>query len=282
MNETLMPAQRDEIDLRELFQTIWAGRWLIIWVTVLFAVAALSYTFLARPWYKAEIVLAPSSQQSMAGGALGGLSSLTRLAGLAGVNVANSGDAQAVAVLKSRDLAKDFIMDMKLMPALLAEVKKGKRPLDIRDAVKVFDKKVRLVNEDSRTGLVTLSIRWRTPDTAALWANALAKYLNDRLRAEAEKRAERNVAYLKNEISTTSVVSLQQSIGTLLESEMQKLMLARSNQEFAVRVIDPAVVPISPDAPGPIIVLAASILAGGFVSILVLMVRRSVQVQPRR
>jgi uncharacterized protein involved in exopolysaccharide biosynthesis len=218
----------------------------------------------------------------MAGGALGGLSSLTRLAGLAGVNVANSGDAQAVAVLKSRDLAKDFIMDMKLMPALLAEVKKGKRPLDIRDAVKVFDKKVRLVNEDSRTGLVTLSIRWRTPDTAALWANALAKYLNDRLRAEAEKRAERNVAYLKNEISTTSVVSLQQSIGTLLESEMQKLMLARSNQEFAVRVIDPAVVPISPDAPGPIIVLAASILAGGFVSILVLMVRRSVQVQPRR
>jgi uncharacterized protein involved in exopolysaccharide biosynthesis len=282
MNETLMPAQRDEIDLRELFQTVWTGRWLIVWVTVLFALAAVAYIFFVRPWYKAEIVLAPSSQQSMAGGALGGLSSLSRLAGLAGVNVANSGDTQAVAVLKSKDLAKDFIIDMKLMPALLTELKKGKRPLDIRDAVKVFDKKVRLVNEDSRTGLVTLSIRWRNPDTAALWANTLAKYVNDRLRVQAEKRAERNVAYLKNEIASTSVVSLEQSIGSLLESEMQKLMLARSNQEFAFRVIDPGVVPISPDSPGPLIVLAASILAGGFVSILVLVVRRTVQVQPRR
>jgi LPS O-antigen subunit length determinant protein (WzzB/FepE family) len=115
-----------------------------------------------------------------------------------------------------------------------------------------------------------------------LWANTLAKYVNDRLRVQAEKRAERNVAYLKNEIASTSVVSLEQSIGSLLESEMQKLMLARSNQEFAFRVIDPGVVPISPDSPGPLIVLAASILAGGFVSILVLVVRRTVQVQPRR
>jgi uncharacterized protein involved in exopolysaccharide biosynthesis len=282
MNEKSMPANQDEVDLREVFKTIQGGRTLLILVTLLFGLAAVAYEFLAAPWYKAELVLAPSAQQSMAGGALNGLSSLSRIAGLAGVSVPNAGDPQPVAVLKSNDLAKAFIMDMKIMPALLKEVRAGSRPLDIRDAVKVFDKKIRTVSEDSRTGLVTLSIRWRTPDTAALWANTLARQLNDRLRLDAETRAERNVAFLKNEIASTNVVSLQQSMGSLLESEMQKLMLARSNEEFAFKVIDPAVSPVETDSPKPVVVVATSLFVGAFLSILFLVARRTVQTRPTR
>jgi len=274
-----MPAQQDEVDLREIFKTIRAGRTLVIVVTTLFGIAAVAYEFLASPWYKAELVLAPSAQQSM-GGALGGLSSLSKIAGLAGVGLPNAGDPQPVAVLKSNDLARAFIVDMKIMPVLLKEVRAGSRKLDIRDAVKVFDKKIRSVSEDSRTGLVTLAIRWRTPDTAALWANTLAKRLNERMRLDAQTRAERNVAFLKSEISTTNVVSLQQSMGSLLESEMQKLMLARGNEEFAFKVIDPAVSPVEPDSPKPIVVIATALFVGAFLSILFLVVRRTVQTRP--
>jgi uncharacterized protein involved in exopolysaccharide biosynthesis len=281
MDEKPMPAHADEVDLRELFKTIWRGRWLIILVASLFTLAGTAYVLLAPDWYKAELVLVPSSPQSATGGALGGLGGLSRIAGLAGINVPNAGDPQPVAVLKSADLARDFITAMNAMPALLQGVRQGSRPLDIRDAVKVFDKKVRTVSEDTRTGLVTLSIRWRDPDTAALWANTLATRLNDRLRQQAQTEAERNVAYLKNEIANTSIVSLQQSIGSLLESEMQRLMLARGNEQFAFKVVDPAVPPIEPDVPKPILIVAASFLAGGFLSILFLVVRRTVQARPR-
>jgi LPS O-antigen subunit length determinant protein (WzzB/FepE family) len=64
--------------------------------------------------------------------------------------------------------------------------------------------------------------------------------LNERLRERALREAETNVAFLRAELAQTSVVTLQQSIGRLLESELQKLMLARGNEEFAFRVIDAA------------------------------------------
>ena len=35
--------QDDEIDLRQLFATLWAGKWLIIAVTFVFAVAGVAY-----------------------------------------------------------------------------------------------------------------------------------------------------------------------------------------------------------------------------------------------
>lgn len=41
----------------------------------------------------------------------------------------------------------------------------------------------------------------------------------------------------------TNLVALQQAIGRLLENELQKLVLARGNEEFAFRVIDTAVAP---------------------------------------
>ena len=47
----------------------------------------------------------------------------------------------------------------------------------------------------------------------------------------------------------TNVVSLQQSIGRVLESEMQRLMLARGNEEFSFRIIDPAKPPKLPSEP---------------------------------
>src|SRR5215510_6714645 len=125
MNDNPIPVQQDEVDLGELLATIWSGRKLIMLVTALFGIAATAYVLLVPPWYKAEVVLAPSGQQSLAGGALGGLSSLSRLAGLAGVTVPNGADTQPVAVLKSNDLAKDFIVDMKIMPALLEGMRAG-------------------------------------------------------------------------------------------------------------------------------------------------------------
>jgi hypothetical protein len=82
---------------------------------------------------------------------------------------------------------------------------------------------VRKIDEDSRTGLVTLSIEWRDPQRAAEWANLLAVRLNEHMRQRALAEAEANVKYLRHEFESTPIVVLQQSISGLLENEMQKL-----------------------------------------------------------
>lgn len=269
----------DEIDLWELWDTIWSGRWLIIAITSIFTLGGVTYALLAQEWYKADVVLAPAdAKQSMSGA----LAQFGGLASLAGISLPGAGEQAPVAVLKSKEFARSFITDLNLMPVFLKDAESSGKPLDIRDAVRVFDTSVRTISEDKKTGLVTLSIRWKDADTAAEWANLLVQRLNDRLRQQALAESERNVAYLQKEMAATSVVSLQQSMGRVLEGEMQKLMLARGNEEFAFKVIDRATPPKLRESPKRSLIAIVSLLAGGFLGVLVVFLRKAIQNRPKR
>jgi uncharacterized protein involved in exopolysaccharide biosynthesis len=269
----------DEIDLWELWDTIWSGRWLIIAITSVFTMGGVAYALLAQEWYKADVVMAPAdAKQSMSGA----LAQFGGLASLAGISLPGAGEQAPVAVLKSKEFARAFITDLNLMPEFLKDAEESGKPLDIRDAVRVFDTSVRTITEDKKTGLVTLSIRWKDPDTAAEWANILVQRLNDRLRQQALTESERNVAYLQREMAATSVVSLQQSMGRVLEGEMQKLMLARGNEEFAFKVIDRATPPKLRESPKRSLIAIVSMLAGGFLGVLVVFLRKAIQNRPKR
>jgi uncharacterized protein involved in exopolysaccharide biosynthesis len=91
--------------------------------------------------------------------------------------------------------------------------------------------------------------------------------MNDRLRERALLEAETNVAYLQGELGATSVVTLQQSIGRLLESELQKLMLARGSEEFAFKVVDPAQVPLEHARPRRTLIAIIGTMLGVIFSI---------------
>ena len=85
---SLPQAYDDEIDLWELWDTVWSGRWLIIAITALFAVGGVTYALLAQEWWRAEVVLAPADKKAIPGA----LSQLGGLASLAGVNIGGGGD----------------------------------------------------------------------------------------------------------------------------------------------------------------------------------------------
>ena len=94
----------DEIDLRELFRVLWAGKWLIGGITFAVAVIAVIVTLMMPNVYRAEALLAPNDQEGA-----GGLSALAAqyggLASLAGINLGGgSADKTALGleVLKSR------------------------------------------------------------------------------------------------------------------------------------------------------------------------------------
>ena len=108
MNEpqnSLPQAYDDEIDLWELWDTVWSGRWLIIAITSLFAVGGVAYALMAQEWWRADVVLAPADKKALPGalGQLGGLASL------AGVNIGGGGNQEPLAVLKSKGFAREFI-----------------------------------------------------------------------------------------------------------------------------------------------------------------------------
>ncbi len=146
---------------------------------------------------------------------------------------------------------------------------------DLREGVRYFDDNVRFVKEEKVSGLVTLSIEWRNPELAARWANLLVKRVNNTMRTRALVEAEANVAYLRRELSASNVVTLQHAIGRLLETELQKLMLARGNEEFAFRVIDSAQVPHLRSWPPRTLIVALSVVLGVLTAALVVIFRQS-------
>jgi hypothetical protein len=282
--EALRSYPDDVMTLLDMWHVLWGGKWTIAALAVAAAAISIAYALTATKWYQAEVLLAPAQDNTAQGvsGALGSLAALT------GVGIRNTDTAESVAMLRSREFTQEFIEEENLLPVLFDDVwdeaagawiTESGAPPDVRDAVRFFDDNVRNVIVDRTTGFVTLRIEWTDADIAADWANSLVRRLNDRMRLRALEDPEENVHYLQTEFSNTSVVTLQQSIGRLLEAEMQKLMLARGNEEFAFRVLDRAQAPNSRVRPQRSLIVAVSVVAGGMAGVLLVLLRHSLSAQ---
>ena len=58
-------------------------------------------------------------------------------------------------------------------------------------AIKSF-KSILSVDEDKKSGLISLSISWKDPEVAAQWANDLVKQLNEQLTGKSDCRFPKN------------------------------------------------------------------------------------------
>jgi uncharacterized protein involved in exopolysaccharide biosynthesis len=277
--EAIEALAKDEITLLELWAILWRGKWLIVGITAVFAIVSIVIVLSATEWYRADVLLAPAEEKTSPGlaGALGGLASI------AGVSVGGGNNVEAMAVLRSRDFAAMFIENNDLLPIFFVEELESdaapanggvERP-DIRDGVKYFTDNIRAISEDRDTRLITVSIEWTDPELAALWANEFVSSLNEHMRQRALADAQSNLNYLQTELAKTSVVTLQQSIGRLLESELQKLMLARGNEEFSFRVIDRAQVPKKRSRPRRTLSVILATFAGGMFAVVIVLIRNA-------
>ena len=268
---------RDEgLNLFEMGALMWANRRILIITTAVMVGLSLVYDFVARDWYRAEVLMKLADQKQNQG-LLGGLSGsgLGGLASLAGIEIGGENkSAEALAVLRSREFAEAFIKDLNLLPVFFyrdwdASAKRWKsseidKQPDIRDGIKYFEKAILTVKEDKKTGLITLAVDWTDPATAAAWADLLVERANDRMRQRAIADADGSVKYLKQELAGATVLALQQSIARVLEIDLQKLALANADKEYTFRVIDHAQVPKRKwvDHPHRVLIVLGAFLLG--------------------
>jgi uncharacterized protein involved in exopolysaccharide biosynthesis len=268
------PEDKDEITLSEITGLVWGQKWLVIGITLLFAAASIAYAKLAQEWWRSETLLVASEQKGA--GLAGSLGALSGLAGIAGINLDGAETAEPIATLTSKEFIAAFIEDENLLPVLFAEqwnaaakqwTGEKKSWPDVRDGIRLFQRKILGVDEDAKTKLVTVSVTWTDAQLATKWANMLVERLNARMRDRALRDAERNVSYLRQELTTADVVTLQESVARLLEREMQKMMVARGNPEYSFRVVDRASVPKWRSSPKRVQVVILGTMAGGLVAI---------------
>ena len=267
----------DDIALIRIWAVLCRDKWLIAGITTLCGVVAIAYSLLATEWYRADVLLVPAEQDAMSGltEQLGGLA---RLAGVpAAPLLANT--AEAIANLQSRAFARAFIEDTGLLLAFTERSpvmdNRGEEHADMRDAVRFFHENVLRVTEDRDTGQITLSVEWTDPVVASDWANSLVNRINEQMRQRALVEAKTNIEFLQSELANNRLVTLEQSIGRLLETELQKMMLARGSDEFSFRVVDPATPPKNRARPKRTLIVVSAVFLGGVFALLVVFARNA-------
>jgi capsular polysaccharide biosynthesis protein len=250
--EYAYPVVEDEISLFYIWRILTRYKWMILAGTVLCTLASALFALLMTPVYRAEVLIAPVTEMDNNSRFAAQLDEFSGIAALAGINMERGGRKnEAIATLKSRLFTEQFIKDEKLLPVLFREMwdEENQRWDDadaediptLGDAYELFDEDVRRIREHRKTGLVVLSIDWENPDEAARWANELVRRVNALLRNKAVSESESAINYVQEQLKQTSVVELRQVLHRLIESEMKEIILAKINEEFAFRVIDPAV-----------------------------------------
>jgi uncharacterized protein involved in exopolysaccharide biosynthesis len=273
--ESSPSVDEDEIDLLELIRTLLQAWKTIVGITIVCIGLAVAYALHAPEVFKAETLLAPASEEKS--GASSALSQFGGLAAMAGISIpGDSNVEQVVATLQSRKFLRQYIDGKKLMPVLFEDiwneetqswlVKTQEDEPTEQKAVESF-KSLLSVDEDKKSGLISLSISWKDPDVAAEWANDLVKQLNEQLREKAIADSQKRVGYLEQELAKTILQDMRAVLYNLLESEKQKAMLANVNEDFALEVIDPAVTPETREKPKRKLIVALGGVCGGFLGI---------------
>jgi len=282
----------DEIDLRELLGTLWRGKWIILFTTLVFAVAGAAYALSKPNIYQASVLLAPSQSEGSAGG-IGG--QLGGLASLAGINLGGGGSNKTVLakeVLQSRAFLTDFIHRYSLSVPLMAvngwntgnqswqidreiynpetnawlddEEGNTQKPTDW-DMVNKFKQEHLSVSENTETGMVTLKINSQSPTVAKEWAEKLVFDINEHMRKEDVREAEARIAYLEGKLSETPIAGMQQVFYQLIESETRTVMLANAQDEYVFKTVDPAVVPQEKSEPKRALIAVIATFLGGMI-----------------
>ena len=303
MSESINPSHAtvadDEIDLRELFAAIWQGKWIIIAVTAVFAVASVFYALSLPNIYKSEALLAPVTEESglKIPGQLGGL------AALAGVNLGSGGGDKtslALEILKSREFLGRFITKYDLfIPIMAAEGwNRSDNSLVIRNGVfdTINNKWVRKVNPpfrpkpslqethdvllqllsvslDKETGMVKLAIQHYSPYLAQQWVNLLVTEINDEMRQRDLSEAQNSINYLTAQLDKTNIADVRTMLFSLIEEQTKTVMLANVREEYVFKTVDPAVVAEKKAKPARALICILGAMLGGMLSMLIVLIR---------
>lgn len=301
----VLPNNRDnEIDLREVWDILWKGRWWIVGITFFFSTLAVVLALSLPNRYKAEVVLAPAQEQS---GAMGGLAAqYGGLAAMAGINLGQGQSSdidQAIVLVKSWPFLHEFVEKYDLKPMVFAVKgwdsvndraifnediydpgtkrwvqKSGPNKSAEPTSYEVYESLIKMltVNDDAKTGLIRLEVEHYVPKVSREWAELLVKELNYYFQSRDIKEANQNITYLRDKINETSIAEMQSVFYRMIEAQMKTLMLAEVSGEYLVKSVVKPRLPERKSRPKRALVSIAGVFLGcvvGIVFVLLLHLR---------
>ncbi|MFY9334040.1 MAG: Wzz/FepE/Etk N-terminal domain-containing protein [Porticoccaceae bacterium] len=296
----VLASHDDEIDLRELFSVLWAGKKVIVAITGLFAAAAVVYAPSIANEYKASIVIAPAQQEG--GGLSGALGQLGGLASLAGVSLGGGGGSEAAVaqeIMQSWGFVEQFIVNNELEVEVFAAEGWNKTSNVLTIDSDLYDKdsnkwlidedgqlraptswqlyeafsKRLSVSEDKKSGLTSVSIEYFSPIVAKNWVDLYVAAINEHMRQRKLSQVNSNIEYLQAQIEKTSIAEMREVFYQIIEEQVKNKMLAEASPEYAFVTVSPSMVPEEKSKPKRALMCILGTLLGGMLSVLYVLLR---------
>ena len=294
--------QIKEFDLLDILDVLWLYKKLIVYISAISLFVFTIYAYSLNDIYSSKALLAPSKQASSVDNSL---RSYGGLASLAGINLpsSSSDDIEALEILSSFKFFEDNVLPKIYLPNLMAVDSWDLRTNTIKydnslydsnnetwvrnvsfprqskpsaqESFKEFMEDRFSISKDIETGFITLSIHHESPHIAQKWLIDITKAINLTLRKEEKDRVSISINFLNEKIASTNNPSIVDSFSTLLQKEMEKLMLIESNEDFVFKIIDPPYASETKSRPSRLLICLAGLIFGILLGILYSLFRNS-------
>lgn len=292
----------DRIDLRDLFNVLLKGKWIIISVTACVSIIGVIYSLLLPNIYESKALLVPVSPSNNISRSFGGYGAIAGLAGvtLPSVNDGNANAGKAIKKISTLSFFENNIMPNIDLPNLMAV-----KSWNSKTNTLVYNEKIYDINSntwisdnpsleqkipsaqnsfaafraklsldvDPITSFVTVSIKHQSPFIAKKWAELVVNEVNNFYRQKDKFESEKAVSYLNQQISITSLSEVKEALAELLQEETKKLTLIEANYFYVFEYIDPPPVMEIKSEPNRALLCMLSALFGGFLGFIFVLIR---------
>lgn len=263
-------ADEDEISLLDLLLVIAENIKLLIIGPIVAGLAALGFAFNMTPVYTAKTTIIPPAVQGSAGGNTAAiLGQLGGLGGLVGGALPASGRHMAY-------LNSDLLRDEIIQKFDLQKRWKHKYLTQTRQALK----NAMVINDDKKTGLVTIEFTNKDPEFAAEVTNAYVAVLSRLLGEAAIEAARARREFLEKQIVEATRKSYQspqvrEAVIQGLVREFETTRLAEQQPNPNIVQVDVAKAPELKSGPKRALIAVIASLAAGFLLLLFVFIRRA-------
>jgi uncharacterized protein involved in exopolysaccharide biosynthesis len=281
--------EEDEIDLRELFQTIKDGKYLIIAITTIVVLFTFVYVLKLPNVYKSEAILIPTEQEG--GSALGGLGGLAAMAGVSiGGASSMTPDVAFNSLLNNYDFMRNFILRNGIydyysrddydknyvfalgMNGIYNIFKSDKSAIKVNKDDEIYNLTKKLqkqfsISADKKSGLITVSFMDSDRFYAPKIVNMFLKDASEYLVQNSLKNINSRLKYFQTEMSRVDGFELRQSLSQIISKILQEKVMMKSKQYYQCDLLTAAQVPYIKDKAKP---KRALILVVSFITSIIL------------
>lgn len=287
------------VDLKEIFYVLWSSRFFIIFLTSIFALLILIYSLSLQNLYKSETTAAVFSESNSSS-----LSQYSSIAAIAGVSLPSRGGIDKAVLIEKTITSRDFVqhlmnIDENFLPNLMA-VKKYDQSNNtiiydeeiynasnkewislsangnlIPSFLEVHKKYLNIISfsQETISKIISISVEHESPEFAYHLLQLILRELNNVIKNQDIYEAEQSINYLNDQLSSISQADVKKSINTLIEGQLEKLMLANVKEYYLLQPIDLPYIPEEKSNPPRALICIIGTIFGLLIAISFVLIR---------